>query len=110
MLLGKLQTPAIKVYQIDAFTTEQATAEYMVVNANEYVIGAETLKLELRFGNIVVENEDERFDVVTRQSMLLTQADIINWGTDDYVLLDIVADKLNNSIVSTVLKDFHYTF
>ena len=39
MLLGKLATPATKVYQSGAFNTTTATAEYMVVSTQRFVIG-----------------------------------------------------------------------
>lgn len=109
MLLGKLATPATKVYQVDPLTTQTATAEYMVVMATRFVIGKPTVNFELRFGNIIVENEKERFDIVVRHNIKMTQEELSSWGTDDAVVLDLIAAKLNTSIVEKVQKDFHQT-
>ena len=111
MLLGKLQTPATKVYQIDPFTTQTATAEYMVVSTTQYVIGSEKVSFQLRFCNIIEENDIERLDVVNRLHIDLTQEELLTWGTDDSILLDIIAEKINNSIVEKITReDLHHTY
>jgi hypothetical protein len=108
MLLAKLQTPATKVYQVSPFETKTATAEYMVVAAQKYVIGTEDVTFELRFCNIIEENDEERLDIVNRMTIVLTQEELITWGTDDSVLLDLVAAKLNNSVVEKITREDLY--
>ena len=110
MLLGKLATPATKVYQVDALNTATATAEYLVVAANRYVIGKPNVFFEVRFGNIITENNKERFDIVLRHELKMTQEELASWGTDDSIVLDLVAEKLNNSIVEKVQKKFTQTY
>ena len=110
MLLGKLNTQAVKVYQDGPFSTATATADYLVASTSRYVIGEQSVSFELRFGNIVVENEQERFDILLRETFVMTNEELSTWGTDDSVLLDLVAAKLNNSIVEKVTKDFHHTY
>jgi hypothetical protein len=53
MLLGKLASPAIKVYQNGAFNSTTATAEYMVVSTQKFIIGEDKATFDLRFGNVV---------------------------------------------------------
>lgn len=110
MLLGKLATPVTKVYQVDALQTKTATAEYLVVAANNYVIGKPDVQFEVRFGNIVTEKDKERFDIVLRHDLKMTQEELSTWGTDDSVVLDLVAAKLNNSIVEKLQKEFAHTY
>jgi hypothetical protein len=110
MLLGKLATPATKVYQVDALKTETASADYLVVGTNKYVIGEHDVQFEVRFGNIVVENDKERFDIVLRHPLTMSQEELATWGIDDSIVLDLVAQKINNSIVEKVQKDFSHTY
>jgi hypothetical protein len=109
MLLGKLASPAIKVYQNGAFNSTTATAEYMVVSTQKFIIGEDKATFDLRFGNVVTENEKERFDIVLRENIEMTSEELATWGTDDGILLDLIASKLGTSITEKVLKDLHHT-
>lgn len=109
MLLGKLTTPLTKVFQVNALKTETTNAEYLVVATNKYVIGKPNVKFEVRFGNIIVENKRERFDIVLRHALDMSMEELASWGTDDSIVLDLVAQKLNLSILEKVQKDFSYT-
>jgi len=110
MLLGKLETPATKVYQSGPFSTTTATAEYMVVATQKYVIGGEDVVFEVRFGNIVTEHNKERFDILMRQDFKMTSDDLSTWGTDDSVLLDLIAAKLGTTVIEKINKDFTHTY
>jgi hypothetical protein len=109
MLLGKLATPAIKVIQNGAFSTTNATADYMVVSTQRFVIGEDKTTFELRFGNVITENEQERFDILLRENLKMTSEELSTWGTDDSVLLDLVAAKLGTTITDKVQTDLHHT-
>lgn len=110
MLLGKLASPALKVYQNGVFNSTTAIAEYLTVSTQKFVIGENIVEFELRFGNIVTENEKERFDIILRDSIAMTSEELSTWGTDDGILLDIIASKLGTSITEKVLKDLHQTY
>lgn len=110
MLLGKLATPALKVFQNGAFGTTTANANYMVVCAQRFVIGEDKTSFELRFGNIIIENDQERFDLLLRENLEMTSVELATWGTDDSVLLDLIANKLGTTITEKVQKDLHYTY
>lgn len=110
MLLGKLASPAVKVYQNGAFSTTAASAEYMIVSTERFVIGEAKAMFELRFGNIIVENEEERFDVLLRDKVEMTSEELATWGTDDSVLLDLIAAKLGTTITEKIIKDLHHTY
>lgn len=109
MLLGKLAVSATKVYQNGAFGSKVATADYIVVSTQRFVIGEDRTSFELRFGNIITENEKERFDIVLRESLEMSAEELTTWGTDDSVVLDLIATKIGSSITEKVFKDFHHT-
>lgn len=114
MLLGKLATPAVKVFQDGPFKTTNATAEYLVVSTRNYVIGGSDVAFEIRFGNIITEKQGdvdiERFDSIIRDEVKLTTEELASWGSDDSVVLDLIAAKLGTSIVEKTTKDLHYTY
>jgi hypothetical protein len=110
MLLGKLASPAIKVYQNGAFNSTTATADYMVVSTQRFVVGEDKANFEVRFGNTLIENEEERFDVVLRENVEMTSEELSTWGTDDSVLLDLIATKLGTTLTEKIVKDFHHTY
>ena len=109
MLLGKLVTPALKVFQNGAFGTTTASADYIVVCAQRFVIGEQKTTFELRFGNVITEDEKERFDILLRERIEMTSEELATWGTDDSVLLDLIAAKLGTSLTDKVQIDLHYT-
>jgi len=110
MILGKLATPALKVIQNGAFGNTTVTADYMVVSTQRFVIGEDTIDLELRFGNVITENEQERFDIVLRQNIEMTSEELATWGTDDSILLDLVALKLGTTLTEKIDKNLHHTY
>jgi len=57
MLLGKLNTPVVRVYQKSLLETHSESAEYLMVAANNFLIGGESVSFDVRFGNVVVEME-----------------------------------------------------
>lgn len=109
MLLGKLASPAVKVYQNGAFSTTATNADYMIVSTQRFVIGEDKVSFELRFGNIIIENEKERFDVLIRENLQMTSDELATWGTDDSVLLDLIATKLGATLTEKLTKDLHHT-
>ena len=110
MLLGKLAVAATKVYQNGAFSTRTETAEYMVVCTSRFVIGETRINFDVRFGNILLENGIERFDILIRENITMENEELSNWGTDDSVLLDIIAVKIGATITEKIVKDFHHTY
>lgn len=110
MLLGKLGTPALKSYTISPFETKIVEAWYIAVKAERYVIGEPKVGFELRFGNLKIKDEKKEFEIVTRAKLELTNEELISWGTDDSVVLDLIAAKLGNTITEKVIVDSHFTY
>jgi hypothetical protein len=40
----------------------------------------------------------------------MTSSELATWGTDDSVLLDLIAAKLGTSVTEKITKDFHHTY
>jgi hypothetical protein len=112
MLLGKLSKAAEKVYKTTPFTTEIVTAEYMSVSSNKYIIGAKDVSFELRFGKLVLDEAGKptEFQIVIRDSAKLTSEELSTWGTDDSIVLDLIAAKLGVTITQKVETDLHHTY
>jgi hypothetical protein len=112
MLLGKLSKAAEKVYKTTPFTTEIVTAEYMSVNADKYVIGAKDVSFELRFGKLVLDeaNQPKEFQVVIRENVKLTSDELSTWGTNDSIVLDLIATKFGVTITEKVETNLHNTY
>jgi len=112
MLLGKLSKAAEKVYKTTPFTTEIVTAEYMSASAGKYVIGAKEVSFELRFGKLVLDEagKPKDFEVVIRDGAKLTSEELTTWGTDDSIVLDLIAAKLGVTIVEKIETDLHHTY
>ena len=112
MLLGKLSKAAEKVYKATPFTTMLVTAEYMSVSAGKYVIGAKEVSFELRFGKLTfdADKKPKEFEVVIRDSAKLTNEELVTWGTDDSVVLDLIAAKLGVTITQKIETNLHHTY
>lgn len=112
MLLAKINPPVTKIYQINSFSSQTVTAEYMAVKAENYVIGNTEIKFNLRFGNLLndVITGKESFDVILNDKLTLTTEELSTWGVDDSVLLDIIVSKIGTTITEKVNVDFHYTY
>lgn len=117
MLIGKLNIPATKVYNKNAFDTETVEAHYLCIRIETYTIGEYPIRLEVKLGNIVANQlpagiteypegwETEKFETVDRAAVNLTEQDASDWGTDDSHLLDLVASKYGRTIVEKIQKD-----
>ncbi len=112
MLLAKINPTVTKTYQINAFSSETVTAEYMAVKAENYVIGNPDVKFNLRFGNLLNDNitGKQSYDVILNDKLTLTTEELSTWGVDDSVLLDIIASKIGTIITEKVNIDSHYTY
>lgn len=99
MLLAKISPAAEKVTEVTPFSSTTILLEYMGVIARPYVAGATQTNFALEFGTIT---EDEgvvtSFQTKTQFNLTLTSEELSTWGTNDEVLLSIIAGKLNVSI------------
>ena len=103
MLLAKINPAAEKVTEVTPFSSTTISLEYMTAIARPYVAGATQTNFALEFGTITeVEGVVTSFQTRTQSNLTLTSDELSTWGTNDEVLLSIIAGKLNVSVESYV--------
>ncbi len=108
MLYAKINPIASFVQNTSPFTAPVATqAEYLTAMARPYAAGAAQTNFEVVFGNVV---KDEAgliigFTNVSNSSIVLTAAELVNWGINDDVLLTTIATKMGTEAVEFVTID-----
>ena len=104
MLLAKINPPAKISTQESPFSEPTETiAEYMRVIADRYLMGSTVARFQVTFG-LLVPNGINRFDfsAIHAQSIILEEADLADWGTDDTVIFNKIATKIGIAVVETV--------
>ena len=123
MLVAKINPPAKRVIQTGPFTTNEFTGEYMVVKCTDLVIGGSSnsptdeVKFTIKFGNLSnLTNPDgslgrAKLDEVLFTTVTLTQQEVSDWGTDDSIVFNKIAQKLGFNIVSIqTIDDMPFTY
>lgn len=103
MLLAKINPPAEKVIEVTPFSSTTISLDYMTAIARPYVAGATQTTFALEFGTITeVDGVATSFQSKTQSNLTLTSDELSTWGTNDEVLLSIIAGKLNVNVISYV--------
>jgi hypothetical protein len=103
MLLSKINPAAEKVTEVTPFSSTTMSLEYMTAIARPYVAGGSQTNFVVEFGTITeVEGIVTSFTTRTQTNITLTSDELSTWGTNDEVLLSIIAAKLNVSVVSYI--------
>jgi len=113
MLVATINPPAKKLVQSTPFSSTELTANQMICKCTQLVIGgsgasnSNNVKFEVRFGTVEYEkkpdgtNGNAIFNILLIYGAEFTQQELANWGTDDTVIFNLVAQKLGFNIVST---------
>ena len=116
MLLAKISPAAKQIVQTTPFETSEISAEYMAALARPYALGSAKVNFEVVFGNLVespkpgTEEVSQNFVRVTSSQVTLEGEELASWGTDDSVVLDVIAGKLGTSVVSTLVIENQFGF
>lgn len=105
MLLSKINPAATFTSQDGPFAQPTVvTADYLTALARPYVAGADKTNFEIQFGTYTpaVGEQSAKFNRVQSSQLVLTEDELASWGTNDAVLLDIVALKIGTTVVETV--------
>ena len=105
MLYAKINPVATFVQNTSPFTAPVATqAEYLTAVAIPYAAGAPQTNFEVVFGNVVKDEDDKvtKFINVSGTNIMLTAEELVNWGTNDDVLLTTLALKIGTLAVEFV--------
>ena len=99
MLLAKINPAAEKITEVTPFSSTTISLDYMTAIARPYVAGASQTNFVIEFGNIIeVDGVVTSFQSKTQSNLTLTSEDLSSWGTNDEVLLTVVAGKLGVAI------------
>lgn len=104
MLITKINPPAIKIVESSPFISTTVNLEYMTAVARPYVPGASSTNFQIQFGNVVLDenNVPVKFNNESNTQLSMTSEELITWGVNDNVLLELIATKLGVSILEIV--------
>lgn len=117
MLVAKVNPPAKKIMQQNPFQQTEITAEYMVAKCIQLVIGGaqgslnDEIQFQVKFGNLKYEqnpdgtNKPPILDILLNTRVVFTQSELSDWGTDDTIVYNKIANKLGFNIISTEFMD-----
>lgn len=112
MLVATINPPAKKLAQATPFSTTELTANQMMIRCTSLVIGgggqsnSELIKFDVRFGTVEYQQNPDGsqgnalFNILVIYNATFTQAELSDWGTDDSVIFNKIAQKLGFNIVS----------
>lgn len=101
MLLAKINPAAEKITEVSPFSSTTITLDYMTAIARPYVAGAAQTNFVIEFGTITEEDGVvTSFQSKSQTNVVLTSEELSSWGTNDEVLLSIVATNLGVAIQS----------
>ena len=106
MIIAKINPALTIATQQNLFNSavEYITGSYMAATANQYALGANQVNFRVVYGNCEFDENGNAvaFNPIHSEGIQLDQADIQNWGTDDSVIYDIIADKKGITVVETI--------
>jgi len=121
MIVAKISPAATKIIQTSPFEHTTLSGEYMCVSVAKYVIGSidgthnDANIFEVKFGNIKYEknpdgsNSRPMMDTIITHRLKMTTNEVSDWGQDDSVLIDLIAAKLNLSVLEKNIMDMSFT-
>lgn len=125
MLVAKISPAATFTAQSGPFAQpETITADYLTAMARPYVAGAAFTNFEIQFGThtpavqaveasgsvAAVQAQPARFNNIQSTQVRLSAEELADWGTDDSVLLEAIADKLGTEVVETAVIESQFGF
>lgn len=120
MLAAKISPKAKKVMQVSPLETKEFTADYMSAKCTRLVIGGGSgnnsrTEFSLRFFNVKYDTNPDGsqgralMDIVMVHNVSFSESELASWGTDDSVVLDLIAQKLGFQIISKETIDIEFT-
>ena len=122
MLVATINPPAKKIVQSTPFDITELTGNQMIVKCSQLVIGgasgsnSDEIRFDVKFGNVEYEKNPDGtngtaiFQILAIHQQRFTQEELTNWGTDDTIIFNMIAQKLGFNIVSTEdIPSLNYT-
>lgn len=111
MLYAKINPKASFVKQENPFSAPVTVeAEFLTALARPYAAGAKETNFEVQFGNAILDEEGAIKGVqgISSINVVLTTAELENWGVDDSAMLEAVATKLGTNVVEVIEVNSQY--
>jgi hypothetical protein len=105
MIFGRIEPVLSMVTQNSLFnpTPQFITGSYITAMATPYPLGAHKVNFRVSYGNCeFTDGQVTNFKIVHQDNVTLEGQDIETWGTDDSVILDIIATKQGTTVVEVV--------
>jgi hypothetical protein len=105
MLYAKINPPASRVDQSNPFGSPRTViSNYMTAMARPYALGGRRTRFEIQYGNVTLNADGYAtgFSQEMNGEIILTSEQLANWGSDDSVVLQIIAASVGTSIESYV--------
>lgn len=99
MLYSKINPAATYTTQVSPFSATTTQCSYMTAYARPYAVGAEQTNFQVQFGNEIKNGEGVVIGVTNEFStnLTMTASELVNWGTDDTVVLTEIAKKIGTT-------------
>jgi hypothetical protein len=105
MIFGKIN-PVLSLATQDSLfnpSPEFITGSYIMGVANQYPLGTNQVNFRVSYGNCTFERGIvTKFDTIHACNVVISGSDIETWGTDDSVILDLIATQQGTSVVKIV--------
>lgn len=102
MLVAQITPAAEHSKQINPFSSEKISCQYMFAMAGPFPLGANIVNFRIVFGTgQVVNGSLSSFENVFISDATMTSQELGTWGTDDSVALNLIAQKIGASVVNT---------
>jgi len=105
MLYAKINPAATRVEQNSPFgAPKTTTADYMTAIARPYTLGATRTRFEIQYGSVTLDNNGyvKNFGQVMNGEAVLTADQLSTWGTDDSIVLHLIAEAVGTTVESVV--------
>jgi len=102
MLFGKISPAAQSVSQESPFLTTTKTCDFMTAIARPYALGASEVNFQIVYGTGTINGSSlENFQNLINGEVTLTSAELASWGTDDSLVLGVIAQKIGTTVEAT---------
>ena len=105
MIYAKINPAATRVEQNSPFGAQKTiVADYMTAIARPYTLGAQRTRFEIQYGNVTLNADGNvtNFSHIMSGETVLTADQLATWGSDDAVVLNIIAAAVGTSVESIV--------
>lgn len=104
MIFGKIDPVASSIIQQDPFNYTTITGSYMYAVARPYVLGSNTVNFQVTYGDALLDESGSviGFSTIFNASTVVSGNDVLDWGTNDAYMLEIIAQQQGTTVTEVV--------